>query len=345
MFRSIFIFLIVCCLGALPVRAEINAVPVNVAVATEVLIPAYQELAEKTKHQHQVWDAACAKPDAAEYQGLRMAYHQVADSWARIFFWNLGPMTLYLRRDRFYHWPERRNSINKSLSALLASKEAAKLEPARFAKASVAVQGLPALERILFDRKDVLTNPWTCAVGKTIAANLMDISHETLKEWQEEVLPRLQDGTYHPDYFTQPIDFLNRVFNEVLTGYTILKDQKILPVLGSSAAKVRPFLAEGRSSDRFMRNLEINLQALAEVDQVIGRFLPEQVAAQLHRQLQEGQTRLKAIGPIKEGLTHSEIRAKIKDFVETLSVVRDDIANSYVEHMGLTMGFNALDGD
>src|SRR5205823_7679797 len=87
----------------------------------------------------------------AGFDEARDAYRRTADAWTEIEFVRYGPISDDFRVDRLNYWPERKNATARGLAALLTKEGSADLAPARFAENSVAVQGLPALERLLFE--------------------------------------------------------------------------------------------------------------------------------------------------------------------------------------------------
>lgn len=345
MTRSLIMFVSCLLIASMPVRAEIDYPAINIALAKQIFVPAFTELDRVTKAQSDLWGEACRPSLTVTIDDLRNAFHNVSDRWADVFHWNIGPITLYLRRDRFYHWPERRNSIGKGLNKLLADKNAKKLEVAYFEKISVALQGMPALERLLFENTNVLDDQWACRVGQAIADNLARISADTIAEWHEEVVDRLQSGREHDEYFSEPSDFLNRVFNELATGYAIITDQKIRTVLGTTAQKAKPRLLENRRSQRFLRNLRRNVDALFNAQRLINTYIPAHEAREMDKAFLKTEKLLKTLKPFEPSLTDDIERAKIRTFIASLKNVRDLMARSYVNDLELVVGFNSLDGD
>ena len=325
--------------------AEDRYTPINTALMNEVFLPNFKGLADAADEQHHAWEQTCAAPALDGEKVLRKAFHKTMDAWALVFHWNIGPITQHLRRDSLYHWPERRNSIGKSLANLLANEQPEKLSTKRFSKASVAVQGLPALERLLFEDIDVTKNAWACKVGMTIALNVQMITKVVERELREEIEPLLNKGTPHPDFFDQPSDFINRVFNELVTGYRIIKDQKILMISGVGGKSSKPNRIENRRSKRFEKNLKLNLHGLLLAQKVIARFLTDAHQNKLSKGFEDVHLALKELGHFETGIKNKTIQPQIKVFLATLDAVRNAMAKEYVDQLDLIVGFNSLDGD
>ncbi|MBK8157886.1 MAG: hypothetical protein IPK59_03520 [Rhodospirillaceae bacterium] len=122
----------------------------NAGYAKNIVLPAFTSLRKACA----VWakDAADLEkaPSAAKLDIAGKGFAPVSDAWMRAQQFRLGPLSEGQRAERFAYWPERRNVVAKQLAALVASNDPAELEPKRFAEASVAIQGLPALERLLY---------------------------------------------------------------------------------------------------------------------------------------------------------------------------------------------------
>ena len=341
--RSTAIVLGLLCIAAQPVHAGPDPLAINTAIIDEVIVPAYGRLADATDAHAKEWQKACG--GNVQLEELKPSYHAVADAWAESFHWNSGPITFLLRRDRFYHWPERRNAVSKSLRKLLSTEAPEKLKLENFSHVSVAAQGLPAMERMLFEYTDTLSKPWNCKVAETIAANMAEMAGANFKEWRTELAPMLARGEEHPIHYAGPKDTLNKLFTELLTGYAIIKDQKILPVMGSNAKKAKPTLIEARRSNRFAKNLEINLQTLFAADAIMAKFIPPDEAKNLADQRKAILEQVNALPDFGKAVYDEQGRAEYKALTDALSVLRKNMVDAYTKHLGIVVGFNSLDGD
>lgn len=155
----------------------------------------------------------------------------------------------------------------------------------------------------------------------------------------------IKNGDVHPLYYGTPKETLSAIFTELLTGYTIIKDQKFLPVLGKSLKKAKPNLVEGRRSGRFHKNLGANLVALFQIDEVIGRYLPQPTYKKLQIQKKQLLSLYGDMGDLATGVYDVEQRKIITAFIRALSAYRNEMAKVYTKHLGITLGFNSLDGD
>ena len=138
---------------------------VNAALVRHHIAPRYEHLATAAAD----FDAAIACDDgvARDRAALRPSYDAVMDAWMAVRHIRFGPVRLFMRNYRLYFWPEARGKIAGAVDEILAADDPARFEDDRFASASVAVQGLPAVEVLLFaDRK---SGPNDCALLRAIA--------------------------------------------------------------------------------------------------------------------------------------------------------------------------------
>src|SRR5450432_4189367 len=72
------------------------------------VIPTYRALVAATTAQDSAWKQFAAKREAGDFASLRAAYNAASDAWAKAQLIKTGPVTLFLRYDRFAYWPEAR---------------------------------------------------------------------------------------------------------------------------------------------------------------------------------------------------------------------------------------------
>ena len=176
---------IVLCLVVLVMTGPVRAADETLSrLVDRFIIPHYQALSLTADAQEKAWAEFCAKPDEMGFKVLQRAYLSTADSWSQIEFLRYGPIGDEFRAERLSYWPERKNATAKALADLLQKEGVADLAPETFFKNSVAIQGLPALERLLFDDKaqtEMLSGDRKarrCAVGQAIAWNVLMIAHD-----------------------------------------------------------------------------------------------------------------------------------------------------------------------
>jgi predicted lipoprotein len=337
-------------------KAAAQASKAALALVDQFVIPAYRNLVQGCEVQEKAWTAFAAKREAGDVPSLRAAYNATADSWANAQLIKTGPITLFLRYDRFAYWPEARNATSRALDQLLTSANPKDLQPDSLAHDSVAGQGLTALERLLYDGDDpaaLLKAPgkdgaWRTQVGLGIARNLSLISRDVLKDWTapDGVRAAVAANKGWKNLFADAPEAARLLLTDLVVGFKLMHDVKLLPVLGPNAAAAKPKSAEAWRSVRSQRDLKLNLAAAQAMTKALA-----DVTTPAHRAKIDGllANTAKAIDAVPADLGEAAADPKRRGRVDAARVAikaaQTEIAKTLPGDVGVTLGFNSLDGD
>jgi predicted lipoprotein len=305
------------------------------------IIPHYQALSLTADAQEKAWAEFCAKPDEMGFETLQRAYLATADSWSQIEFLRYGPIGDEFRAERLSYWPERKNATAKALTVLLEKEGITDLAPEFFVKNSVAVQGLPALERLLFDDKaqaEMLNGARKdrrCAVGQAIAWNIVVIAHDVRLGWSNDVV----EGIANPD---RAKEATSRIATDFLASFAYMRDSKLRPVLGKDVAQARPALAEGWRSKRSRRALTLNLETILDVAKLIMAGKDGDTPRTITTALSFAEGLPEDFGPAMSDIKQ---RQQFYLVLDALAAARDKAHDEIPAVLGVTVGFNSQDGD
>ncbi|MBL8709587.1 MAG: imelysin family protein [Rhodospirillaceae bacterium] len=315
----------------------------NAGYARQVVLPAMGNLAAATRDLARAATAACVDPAKPDLPKLRAAFDAAADAWADAQMFRLGPLAENQRAERLAYWPERRNIIDKQLAALLASDDVQTLDTTRLGASSVAVQGLPALERLIYQEAPPAQ---ACAVISAIAGNLSAIAEELLTAWQQAA------GEDPAPFAANPVEATTQFYTNLLTLLQIVADQKIGAVLGGDLAAARPKAAEQWRSGRSARNIRRNLgaaEAAFFADAGFVTFLGDAQQAlreDLRQAFVEARATADAIGDdLPADVATAERRPLVTMLLVKVNHLRDLLRQDVPPAIGITLGFNELDGD
>lgn len=305
------------------------------------IVPHYQALSLTADAQEKAWSEFCAKPDEMGFEKLQRAYLATADSWSQIEFLRYGPIGDDFRAERLSYWPERKNATAKALTALLEKNGVEDLAPELFVKNSVAVQGLPGLERLLFDdgaqveMLNGLRKERRCAIGQAIAWNIVMIAHDVRLGWTNDVVEALAN----PDTAKEAT---SRIATDFLSTFAFMRDTKLRPMLGKDAAEARPMLAEGWRSKRSKRALTLNIETALDVVKIIMAGKDGATPATVTTALSFAEALPEdfgaAVADVKE-------RQQFYLVLDALAAARDKAHDEIPAILGVTVGFNSQDGD
>lgn len=315
----------------------------NAGYAQLIVLPAFAGLVEAAAGLENAAKTGCVNPDMPDLEVLRQGYNDTADAWAVAQMFRMGPLADGQRAERFAYWPERRNIIDKQLAALLADPDTASLDAARLGGSSVAVQGLPALERLLY-RDDPVT-PSGCALISAIAGNLKIIAGEVQKAWQDAQAAPAPFAANSAEATTQ-------FYTNLLTLLQIVAEQKIGAPLGGEVAAAKPKSAEQWRSGRSMDNIRRNLAAAEAAFFGKGGFatLLGTDQSALHDNLRnafdDAIAAADAAGDdLPADVTDAARRHLVTELLVKVNHLRDLLRQDVPPVIGITLGFNELDGD
>ncbi|NIA70095.1 imelysin family protein [Pelagibius litoralis] len=344
---------------AAPTVAEVDDfASFNEAAIEDYLLPRYEALAAAGEGLKGVLRRDCADgrlDDGASGQ----AYHVMMDAWMAVQHLRFGPSELFLRAERMQFWPDKRGSIGRRLSQLLMAADQSDLEPRRFAQGSVAIQGLPALERLLFDMPGDNENAFACDLAVRIGANLRDISTALLADWRDgpsAYAAVMRDASKGNAEYLDAKEASLQLAKSLHSALLLIVDFKLQRVLGDFEEAVKPKRAESWRSGRSLRNIRINLAAARTLYQDVGQG---GFAALLRRQpggptlhveiaaaFRHVEKRLASLPP-----SWIEVLAEPRGW-QRVSMIHQDlrdllalISGPFSQTLDLPLGFNSFDGD
>lgn len=319
--------------------------------------PRFNGLAAAAQTAAEAAAKLAAQPDAATLKGARDAYAGLMEAWAGAQHLRPGPLLLEQRADRLFFWPDRRGVTSRQLTALLAKDDGA----AEVGKQSAAVQGLPALERLLFD-DGVDAKSFTGDAGArrgkltaAVAANIAKLTAEARDSWAA-LGPALLAGTETTPIGKGPGEALNNLFLSLVTAMQIVADQKFLIPLGGSLAEAKPALAEAARSGRSAKQIEGNLKAIRAM--LLGEAggpgllaladepARKDAAAKTAHAFDGALAALAALpAPLDRAVSDAKQRPKAEAALRAAKAAQNVVSRDLPSLLGITLGFNELDGD
>jgi uncharacterized protein len=285
---------------------------------------------------------ACPAPDSAALDKIALSYRRAFVAWAGVRHLRFGPQLTDDRQFRIEFWPDRKGITDRHLRDALTRPQL--LEPGVLAGASVAIQGFPALERLLFDDQEPLVGQ-RCALAVAVAGNLATLAADLAEAWKA--------GTDVPE----GVEGLRATLSALQTGLQVIRTQILEDPMGDSPDKARPRRAEAWRSGLSGELLEAEaqaLQALAVGDEGEGGIVeglrndPRQteIATIVENSFI---LLLRAIAPFRDTLdaayADSAQRAALTDLLQATRDSDEMIVTWLAPSIGVPLGFNALDGD
>ena len=341
--------------GAAP-EASAEATSIALRVSDRFVIPAYRRLAEASGAQADAWAAFVSERENGDIESLVTAYHGSCDAWAEAQIIRTGPIVLFLRYERFAFWPDARNGTQRALDALIASDDPNELLPENLATNHVAGQGLTGIERLLYGEEEPGSALKAASeeaarraeVGLALARNLNQIANEVLTDWTVAggVRDMIAAGAGWNNLFADGEECARLLLTDLVGAFRLMHDVKLLPVLGESIDMARPRASEAWRSGRAKRNLMLNLEASRAMNDAFAERLRDGRRAALDESFDRSMAAIAALSEdLGDAAADPERRATVeaaRDAVKSTQLLIVDILPA---DLGITLGFNALDGD
>jgi len=319
--------------------------------------PAYAGLRDRAASMSGAMKSLCEAPSPEHVEAARARFSGLVEAWSRAEIIRFGPITQDNRLERLLFWPDRKGIGLRQVQAVLATKDESAADAAGVAHKSVAMQGLGALEFVLYgtgaDQLAAAGDPYRCAYGQAVAGNIERIATEVAREWDEPDGFAATWATPGPDnaIYRDGNEAVTELVGAFIEGLDIVRDVRVKGFLGRQADADKPRLAIYWRSDNTARSLAANLAGMDALFQAskLGEALPEKdrwIAESIHIQLVNGaDTARQAVGPIDAVLGNPERRALLEHFSLITSSLSNLFGTRLTAAFGLTAGFSSLDGD
>ncbi len=329
---------------------------VNANLIDSHVIPRYENLARSAAQFERIVRIFCGPESDLELTDLRHAFHLMMDAWFGIAHLHFGPIKFYMRQYRFYFWPQARGKVLDATAAFIAAGDARPL-----AESNVAVQGFLAAEALLFHERflgsSAMQKRPLCSMLKAVSKNLAAMAAGTLAEWRagdaayaHYMQHPSSDNPFYESHSAATLDLFQSLYNALQFSFDI----RLRPVVGDSIAAARPVLAESRYSARSTRNLIAVLGALQDLyggdDRAGLGSLTAITDPELHALMQKAfratlATARALEAPIEDAAVDAQKRPQTEKLGRQVQALKQIARERLSKALGLTVGFNALDGD
>ncbi len=344
---------------ALPVAAQ-SAIPSNEIIEGAIegyIRPAFHQFAEETGSLELNLAKLCDTPSADTLERARNQFKSTVIAFSRVEFLRLGPLTIADRLERLLFWPDRKGIALRQVQAALAEEDPTAVDPETLQNKSVAMQGLAALEYLLFGTgSDGLAagSAYRCSYAEASGTLINGLAVTLDTEWHDTspdgpAAHMLSPQPTFDDYRTQT-EVLEKLAATLVHGTETMRDQRLNPVVGDMKSP-KPRSALFWRSNMTAPALAANFAGLH--DFFLAARYPEALGASSSWVAKgaifefENAARAAAliVDPMEKAVTdHEQLQALRYMVVITGSL--DHLLGEYLAAaLGLSVGFSALDGD
>ena len=340
-----------------PASASVKASDVIQRAIDGFVRPAYASLHDHAGTLAKGMDTLCQAPSQGNLDAAHAEFSATVVAWSSAEIIGFGPIKENNRLERMLYWPDRKSIGLKQVQAALAGKDPTATDPAQLAGKSVAMQGLGALEFVLYgDGAETLTGkdePYRCAYGAAIAKNIEMMAADVDAAWKKPdgfaalwANPGPDNALYRDG--TEAVTELVGVF---INELEMVRDVRLKGFLGAKPEADKPRQAIYWRSQNTGLSLAGNLSGIDTLFEAskLGDALPEDsswMAESIHIQLTNGVATAESVqGPIDKTLADPAEREKLEHFALITSSLSGLIGTRLTAEFGLTAGFSSLDGD
>jgi predicted lipoprotein len=356
--------IIAVCLLILASAVTLDAAPaapsfpkLNARVIDTYVVPRFAQLVTSSGKLTAGIARACDGANGAA-EAVRDDFAATALAWGAVEFLRFGPMSAIGRPERFYFWPDPRGVTQRQLNALIAKRDPMALDPASLGKKSAAVQGLAALEVLLYDDGHPLdaedeAGRYRCRLAQSIAQAMHMQAEQVVSEWSGEqgwrrrMLAPTPDGTPYKTAEEPAADFARAL----ITGLQMIQDREVAPMITALANPERPpqlpFARAGLSARYIVSGIgsvkalydALGLASSVPKDK---QWMPRWITSAFQRLARDAPAAVEDIQRAKDATERARQLRMVRFHVEG---IRKLVGREMAPLAGLTIGFNELDGD
>lgn len=301
---------------------------------------------------------ACTDPSEQNWQNVIIHYKQAVQEWMPLQSMRFGAFEKNSRDLRIYFWPNSRGE--KQAGKFLVKMDDSKLEPDYFPKLSVALQGLPIVEWLLYHpdstlfTSDVGLGNYTCNYMQTITQNLKNVSAELIQQFDKDGAMRealLTPSETNDSYSSLP-EVTLQLYKNIHAMVELVHGQKLNRPIGKEIKHLKPKRLEMWRSGQSKQNLIANISNIYEAYQIFSPLVSignADVDLLVKQQFEQSLVLLNDLPDDFYAKLNGDDRAQTwqqgRDLIAQLLTLRTTLADKVTNALDIPLGFNSLDGD
>ena len=321
--------------------------------------PAFHQFAEETGSLQLNVATLCSSPSTETLETARNQFRSAVTAFSRVEFVRMGPLTKDNRLERLLFWPDRKGIALRQVQGALAEKDPTAATPETLEDKSVAMQGLGALEFLLFgtgsDELTTADGEYRCAYAHSSATLIDGIAKTLDDEWHDPSPDGASAHMLSPqptfDDYRTTTEVLEKLAATLVHGTETMRDQRLTPILGAKGDTPKPRSALFWRSDMTVASLATNFAGLH--DFFVAAHYPEAIGTTnawvTNGVVFEFENAARAasliVDPIEEAVNDPEQLQALNYMAVITGSLDHLLGENLAAALGLSFGFSALDGD
>lgn len=323
------------------------------------ILPGYASLVGAAATQERAVLALCEDPSETMLATAQSRFGEMVEVWSAVEFIRFGPARQDNRYERLFFWPDRNGRGLNQVQGVLATQDESVTSVQSLQGKSVALQGMLALDYALFGtgfEALAVGDAHRCAYALAVSGAIADTAEQMLDSWTGRdgyAALMLSPGPDNAVYRSEG-EALQELLRAMAEQLQIVHDAKIMRVAGNDTSEARPRRAPFWRSGQALANIIANGQAMLSLNEAGGfaEHLPEQArryAGTARFELGQIVSRLSALDEtghdFESIVTGEDTHGRFVSTALSLAGAMRIVGEVYPSELGLTMGFNSLDGD
>jgi len=318
--------------------------------------PGYSALHTATRRMEAAIAPMCSEPSIEALDAAHDAFSELVEAWSEIEIIRFGPVVDDNRLERLLFFPDRRGIGLKQVQSVLISKDKSATAQESLINKSVALQGLTALEYLLYGSgADALAtgDTFRCAFAHAISGRLEAVSDQLENAWDapDGITQRLvSPDAGNPDFRTYA-EGMQALLGVFVNSSELIADTRLKPFIGADAESAKPKRALFWRSGLTGRAISANLRGLEKLYKTAGieRLLPMSASRFGQSALFEMENARQTIAtlnqPLAQAVTNPNSHGSVNFIRIAIISIRDTFSGRIAAGLGLSAGFSSLDGD
>lgn len=326
----------------------------NQAAISQHIEPKYQALSQQTRQLTNDISRYCDGRQPSQLLAAQLQFKKSLQAWQQVQHIQFGPVTLLMRNFSLQYWPDKKNLGGKQLRKLLNDQSIGDFDDEFFARASVAVKGFPAMEKMLFEQPllDIAKeNKNYCEMLQSISSFVASNTQSIVKEWQEE---KQNYQSYSEDaVYESAAEGATEILKALVEPLEAISDIKLKAPLGKSVEKLRWRKSESWRSQQSVENIRSNIKALHHLysgagDTTVRVLLAESGSEALATSIEAQFAELEALlTTLSEPVDMKYSKEAFNQLVVAQQKLKrlSDALIAAMKPLQIQLGFNRRDGD
>ncbi|MFT2092023.1 imelysin family protein [Paraglaciecola sp. 2405UD69-4] len=330
------------------------------------IIPSYSAMQTQAQALTDTATAFCAlsSQTSGDLSNLQQSWSDFNQSWQAIQWLKVGAISDDNRIFRMEFWPDSQEKVPEDVDDLIEDHQQITVTAELISEESVTVQGISALEYLLFpaSTSNSLLNAEDkakrCEITAAISENLLNMSTEILSDWQAT------GGNYRSEVIngTGEFDSVQEVIEELVTTWLehieIVEDSKINEIVGTESPG-NPESAEHYLSDESLLSIATNIDTIMTIytnddgkgfDEILTDFIE---LASVDNDITASLTSISAqitqitqdFDSYEAALADDNGRIALSDLVNEMRELIDLIDIDFTQALEISLNFTSSDGD